>query len=154
MNGVGSIYGHNRTLTSALSSLPAPVLQRLSGLMQQMHISLISGILHWSWRISAGKNMWIIFLFCFFLYPSASEGPYGSDVMRWSTEKAIYPLFVLLRSFKKANSLKANRGSNAERREIHLISSSTSSESSWLKLHVCILSQSLKWEACRHACNT
>lgn len=29
------------------------------------------------------------------------------DAMRWSTEKAIYPPFVLLRSFKKANSLKA-----------------------------------------------
>lgn len=34
------------------------------------------------------------------------------DAMRWSTEKAIYPPFVLLRSFKKANSLKA-----LERRE-------------------------------------
>lgn len=31
------------------------------------------------------------------------------DVMRWSTEKAIYPTFLLLSSFKKANSLKADR---------------------------------------------
>lgn len=38
------------------------------------------------------------------------------DVMRWSTEKAIYPPFVLLRSFKKANSLKAERERERERK--------------------------------------
>lgn len=38
------------------------------------------------------------------------------DVMRWSTEKAIYPPFVPLRSFKKANSLKADGVRGSERR--------------------------------------
>lgn len=37
------------------------------------------------------------------------------DVMRWSTGKAIYPPFVPLRSFKKANSLKADRERERER---------------------------------------
>lgn len=46
VNGVGPIYGHIGTVTSALSSLPARVLQQLRGLMQQMHITLIAGILH------------------------------------------------------------------------------------------------------------
>ena len=53
-------------------------------------------------------------LFSIFL-PSRFGGPCGMDVMRWSTEKAIYPPFVLLRSFKKANSLKANREREKER---------------------------------------
>lgn len=37
------------------------------------------------------------------------------DVMRWSTQKAIYPPFVPLRSFKKANSLKADQERGRER---------------------------------------
>lgn len=85
--------------------------------------------------------LWSVFTFLFFFLPSCFGGRCGMDVTRWSTEKAIYPPFVLLHSFKKANSLKANRGGT------HLIFSSTSSGSSWLKLHVYILSRSLKWEA-------
>lgn len=61
------------------------------------------------------------FFFFFFLFLAlpASEGPCGMDAMRWSTEKAIYPPFVLLRSFKKANSLKAleRRGVGGGRRQ-------------------------------------
>lgn len=37
------------------------------------------------------------------------------DVMRWSMRKAIYPPFVPLRSFKKANSLQAERERERER---------------------------------------
>lgn len=53
----------------------------------------------------------VLILFPSLFYSAASQkGPRGMAVMRWSTQKAIYPLFVLLRSFKKANSLKADRG--------------------------------------------
>ena len=48
--------------------------------------------------------------------------PCGMDVIRWSTQKAIYPLFVLLRSFNKANSLKADwvrKKEGEEQRDIH-----------------------------------
>lgn len=39
----------------------------------------------------------------------AREAPRGMDVMRAGAQKAIYPAFVLLPSFKKANSLEADR---------------------------------------------
>lgn len=75
------------------------------------------------------------------------------DAMRWSTQKAIYPPFVPLRSFKKANSLKADwerereweggRDIDPPRLQLYI---------KWIKLikvarTVCILSTSLKWEA-------
>lgn len=89
-------------------------------------------------------------VFNFFTLPLQRE-PCGMDVMRWSTEKAIYPPFVPLRSFKKANSLKADwekegeleRDIDPRRLQLYI---------KWIKLikvvhTVCILSTSLKWEA-------
>lgn len=77
------------------------------------------------------------------------------DVMRWSTEKAIYPPFVPLRSFKKANSLKAEREREQEAgrvREIEIDPPHVQLNIKWIKLinvarTVYILSASLKWEA-------
>lgn len=54
-------------------------------------------------------------LFSFIFTLLLRSWPCGMDVMRWSTQTAIYPPFVPLRSFKKANSLKADRVRERER---------------------------------------
>lgn len=85
------------------------------------------------------------------------------DVMRWSTEKAIYPPFVPLRSFKKANSLRAERererDGETEReqeggsvRERYIGLPRLQPDIKWIKLikaasTVCISSICLKWKA-------
>lgn len=77
----------------------------------------------------------------FFPFPR-QKGPCGMDVMRWSAKKAIYTLFVPLRSFKKANSLEADwereREEEGSMREIwtHLAFNYTLSGSSWLSMCV------------------
>lgn len=81
--------------------------------------------------------------------PSRSRGSCGIDVMSCSTGQAIYPPFVLLCSFKKANSLKADweREREGGGRDWKPTVSSTSSGSSWLKHPVYIISTFFKWEA-------
>lgn len=72
--------------------------------------------------------------------------------MRWSTQTAIYPPFVPLRSFKKANSLKADRVREGGReRESDIDPLRLQLYIKWIKLikvasTVCILSTSFKWK--------
>lgn len=124
--------------------------------MHQMHISLIAGVstqiamsISQARQVNYFPGLLSFFFFFFFFFFSLlfltyhfGKGPVGWMWWDGAHRKAIYPPFVPLHSFKKANSLKAyqereKEGRRERERDIdppHF--SSTSSGSSWLRLRM------------------